>query len=256
MSVYAGEYARLYDLFYGDKPYDDEATFVHRQLDEHADGGGRRLLDVACGTGQHAVRLAASGWDVTGVDQSDDMLAVARERGDGHTVAFVRQDMRALDLGGIRFDAATCLFDSIGYAVTNDAIASTLDGIRRHLRAGGLLMVEFWHAPPMLREHEPTRVREWREGDDTVLRLSRTQLDVPRQVASVSYSVYRLRPSGSFDTWTESHENRFFLVQEMAVLLDASGFDPLRWYAGYDVTAPIDASTWHVLALARARADG
>lgn len=251
MSVYQGEYADLYDLFYAEKPYDDEVEFTDRLLREHAHGPSQRLLDVACGTGQHAVRFAARGWDVVGVDLSADMLRRARDREGGSSVTFLQQDMRALDVPGKPFDAAVCLFDSIGYGVTNDAIVGTLSGVRRHLRPGALFVAEFWHAPPMLRDYEPARVREWETEHGRVLRISRTTLDVAAQLARVEYSVYRLRQDGSYTSWNEVHENRYFLIQEMDLLLHMAEFEPLQWLAGYNADAQLDDSTWHVLVLAQ-----
>ena len=67
MSVYQGEYADLYDLFYAEKGYDAEVAFTDAILREHAHGSSKRLLEVACGTGQHAIRFAAKGWDVAGL---------------------------------------------------------------------------------------------------------------------------------------------------------------------------------------------
>jgi ubiquinone/menaquinone biosynthesis C-methylase UbiE len=251
MSVYEGEYADLYDLFYAEKPYDHEVEFTDRLLRAHAQGPSKHLLDVACGTGRHAVRFAARGWDVTGVDRSGDMLRRARDRKGGSTVTFVQQDMRELDVPFKEFDAAVCLFDSIGYGVTNDAIVATLSGVRRHLRPGGLFVAEFWHAPPMLRDYEPVRVRQWETPYGPVLRISRTSVDVVAQLARVEYSVYQLRQDGTYGSWNEVHENRYFLIQEMDLLLHSSGFEPLQWLAGFDTEAQVDVSTWHVLVLAR-----
>jgi len=251
MSLYEGEYARLYDLFYADKPYEDEVAFVDRLLRANAVGPSANLLDVACGTGQHAVRFGARGWDVVGVDQSADMLGRARERPDVGTATFVEGDMTQLDLPFKSFDAAVCLFDSIGYGLTNDAIVGTLSGVRRHLRRGGLFLAEFWHAPPMLREFEPVRIRRWETSEGSVVRVSQTSLDVVAQLARVEYSVFQLRPDGSFGVWNEVHRNRFFLIQEMDLLLRMSGLEPEQWLAGFGSDAPIDRSTWHVLVLAR-----
>jgi SAM-dependent methyltransferase len=252
VSVYAGEFAHLYDLFYASKPYEAEASFLDELLRNNAKGPSQRLLDVACGTGQHSVRFASHGWDVVGVDQSADMLRAAEERSGKSRVSFVQQDMRALDLPSKDFDAAVCLFDSIGYGVTNSAILATLEGIRRHLRPDGLFALEFWHAPPMLTDYEPVRVRQWEVENGSILRISRTTLDVVAQLARVEYAVYRLDRAGSFGFSSEVHENRFFLVQEMDLLLRIAGFESLRWLAGYDGTASIDQSTWHVLGVARA----
>jgi ubiquinone/menaquinone biosynthesis C-methylase UbiE len=250
MTVYEREFAAYYDLFYADKPYDREVEVADRLIRENLEGPAGRLLDIACGTGQHAIRFAARGWTVVGVDSSADMLRRAREKSNG-AVFFVEQDMRQLQLQEEPFDAAVCLFDSIGYGITNDAIVSTLSGIRRHLRQGGLLVLEFWHAAAMLRAHDELRVREWEAPDATVLRVSRTALDVEAQLARVEYSVTVMDRDGAYRRWSEVHRNRYFLVQEMALILQTAAFEPVRWLAGFDLSAPIDESTWHVVAVAR-----
>ena len=251
MSVYQGEYADLYDLFYAEKNYDAEVAFTDALLRKHAHGPSKRLLEVACGTGQHAIRFAAKGWDVVGVDLSGDMVRRAREREGAAGITFFQQDMRDLDVPAKDFDAATCLFDSLGYAVTNDGIVSTLSRIRRHLRPGALFVAEFWHAPPMLRDFDPVRVREWETPQGTIVRVSRTSLEVAMQVAQVEYSVYQLRKDGTYGCLIEVHRNRYFLVQEMDFFFRQTGFEPMKWFAGFDRDAQVDASTWHVVVLAR-----
>jgi hypothetical protein len=67
----------------------------------------------------------------------------------------------------------------------------------------------------------------------------------------VEYSVHQLRQDGTHGSWNEVHENRYFLIQEMNLLLHSSGFEPLQWLAGFDAEAQVDGSTWHVVVLAR-----
>ena len=96
MNTYRSLHARHYDLIYAGKPYAQEAAFVD-SLIRRPRG---RLLDLACGTGRHAVEFARQGWDVTGVDYSDDLLDEARgnaERAGVH-VRLLAQDMRELRL--------------------------------------------------------------------------------------------------------------------------------------------------------------
>ena len=76
MNSYTGLHARVYDEIYAEKPYVDEARFVH----ELAGAPGGKLLDVACGTGRHAVAFADLGYEVTGVDINEELLAAAARR--------------------------------------------------------------------------------------------------------------------------------------------------------------------------------
>lgn len=255
MGSYLERHAELYDLFYKEKPYAEEAAFVAERLAENGVGPGGRLLELACGTGRHAFELEARGYRMVATDYSPDMLACAERaraaRGSG--VEFVEQDMRALSVPGAPFDAVVSLFDSIGYVQTNEAVLAVLGGAHRHLRPGGLLVIEFWHAPAMLRGYEPVRVRRWRTEEGEIVRISETTLDCARQLAHVAYSIMEIANDGGLRRLQETQTNRYFLVQEMAGWLGAAGFEPLRWSAGFDAARPIALDTWHVVVTARRR---
>ena len=253
MSAYRARYAELYDVFYADKPYAQEAEFVHRCLQAHRVGSVQRILELACGTGSHALALGQFGYQIVATDESEDMLSCARRKASqaASQVDFRRQDMRALDLAGERFDATICLFDSIGYVETNEGLVDTLCGVHRHLRPEGLFVFDFWHAAAMLRSYDPVRVRRWAVPEGELLRISETRLEPATQVARVTYTIYNPHPDGTFGCVSETHVNRFFLVQEMAGWLSMCGFTPFRWCAGYGDDEEITEDTWHVVAVAR-----
>ena len=77
--VFGQEYAAAYDLLYADKDYDAECDLLERIFRESG-RPVRTVLDLGCGTGAHAVRLAQRGYEVVGVDLSEDMLRIARDR--------------------------------------------------------------------------------------------------------------------------------------------------------------------------------
>src|SRR5215467_8852502 len=126
MSVYAGRYAQLYDLFYADKPYADEAAFVHERIREFSSTPAHDILELACGTGGHAIELEKLGYDVTATDRSPDMLQVARQRAakNRSKIRFVPTEMQTIDLPKKDWDAAFCLFDSIGYLKSDEAVTN------------------------------------------------------------------------------------------------------------------------------------
>jgi SAM-dependent methyltransferase len=257
MSSYLGRHAELYDLFYADKPYAEEAAFVDAVLREHAIAPPQRLLELACGTGRHALQLERRGYDIVATDYSADMLACARRHAEAASshVAFHLADMRRIGecdaVRGIEFDAVYALFDSIGYVQTNEAIAEVLRGVRDALMPGGLFVFEFWHAAAMLREFDPLRVRRWTTDEGEVVRISRTTLDVPRQLSHVAYEITELRRDGTYSRIEEMQTNRYFLVQEMAAFVAAAGLDAVAWFAGFSRDSAIDERTWHVVAVAR-----
>jgi SAM-dependent methyltransferase len=253
MSSYNGRHAELYDLFYEAKDYESEARFVHDCLDRFAEGPSRRVVDLACGTGRHALALERLGHVVIGVDHSASMIDVARRRATstGAAARFQLGDLARLDVRGAPFDAATCLFDSIGYVGSNEALARTFAGIHATVRPGGLLVFEFWHGAAMLRDFDPVRVRRWETPAGEVLRISETELDCERQLAHVRYGVHEHLRDGTFASFEETQTNRYFLVQEMALWLTSADFQPLAWLDGFSLDGRVTEKTWHVVAVAR-----
>jgi ubiquinone/menaquinone biosynthesis C-methylase UbiE len=253
LTSYSGRHAELYDLFYADKPYEAEAAFVARCLREYSVGPTTRLLEIACGTGTHALFLEKHGYQIVATDYSHDMLERAKQKTSASSsmVDFQHQDMTQLEVSGAPFDAAYCLFDAIGYVGTNEALEKVFRGVHKHLRKDGLFIFEFWHAAAMLCHYDPVRIRRWKQDDSLILRLSETTLDYAKQVSSVCYSIYELKNDGTYSSLTETQVNRYFLVQEMAAWLTATGFAPVKWFAGFTDSEAISDQTWHIVAIAR-----
>jgi SAM-dependent methyltransferase len=254
---YAGHHAELYDLFYAQKPYAEEALFVHECVQRYAQGPVHLLLDLACGTGNHAFEFERLGYQVVAVDYSADMLAQAwqKAREKKSHVKFRQQDMRMLNIPERPFDVAICLFDSIGYVATNENILRVLKGVHEHLRTGGLFIFEFWHAAAMLKRYEPVRVKRWTIREKEILRISETELDYARQQASVTYTVYEFFPNGTYTMFTETQINRYFLLQEMNGWLSACGFEMIKAFNGFTSDVNISDDTWHIVVVARSLGD-
>jgi len=254
MEPYGQRYAERYDLFYANKPYTAESEFVQRAFAECAVAPGQRVLELACGTGSHALELARRGYQVVATDRSAAMLEHARRKAAVVDVAIEwrQQDFCSLALPDLApFDAAYCLFDSIGYALTNQALDRLFASVARHLRDGAPFVFEFWHAAAMLRGYTPLRLVELDVPGAKIARVSRTALDLQRQCAVVTYEVHEHRADRCVETYREEHANRFFLVQEMAHFLTTAGFAPVAFCAGFDRSTPVDENTWHVVTIAR-----
>ena len=119
MSSYLGRHAELYDMFYADKPYAQEAAFLDGLLKQHSANNPHRLLEIACGTGKHALELEKRGYDIAATDYSPDMLVCATERATRaqSKVKFHHADMRHLAacelIAGQTFDAAALAADLV-----------------------------------------------------------------------------------------------------------------------------------------------
>src|SRR2546421_8307899 len=112
--VFGNEYAAAYDLIYGDKDYEAECGLIQTALRRFGNNDVRALLDMGCGTGNHSLRLAATGLEVVGVDLSAHMLDQSRVKAAAQGLGVSRVDFRqgdiaTIDVGRI-FDAAIMMF--------------------------------------------------------------------------------------------------------------------------------------------------
>src|SRR5919108_6331240 len=131
--------APAYDVLTGEHDHERWTGLVEERA--HAVGlQGKRLLDVACGTGNTIVPMLARGYDVTGVDISAAMLEEAQRKTRGRARLEVA-DMRALPVLG-QFDLVWSLHDSLNYLHARSELVSTLAGIRRNLAPGGIVVFD------------------------------------------------------------------------------------------------------------------
>ena len=137
-------YDALAPVYDGLTAHHDHERWLSLLLGLASDHGlaGRRLLDVACGTGKSFMPLVRRGFDVTACDISPRMAARARRRARGHGVRVHVADMRRLPLLCAGADLVTCLDDAVNYLLDGDELRAGLCGMRRNLRPGGLLLFD------------------------------------------------------------------------------------------------------------------
>jgi len=137
-----GRFAHVYDFLMSDVPYDSWINlFIAKS--EYYGVKGLKVLDVACGTGEFSVRLAAKGYQVTGVDLSDEMLAIAKAKADqyGLAIPFYQQNMIELDTGE-QYDGIVIFCDSLNYLHAEMDVQSTFQQVYKQLKQGGLFMFD------------------------------------------------------------------------------------------------------------------
>jgi len=118
-----------------------ELPFLLRQLENH---GAQRVLDAACGTGQHAIALAQHGYDVAAADQSEGMVSRARANAQraGVDLQVHRLGFEDLEQIGQSFDAVICLGNSLPHAATAASLRQSLAAMAHCLRPAGLLILQ------------------------------------------------------------------------------------------------------------------
>ena len=211
------ESAEVYDAIYSFKDYAAEAAQI-TALVRATHPQARTVLDIACGTGEHARCLAANhGFEVDGLDLDAGLLRLAREK--HPSGRFFQADMSQFALGK-RYDVLLCLFSSIGYLVTLERIRHALSCFREHLGEGGVALVEPWF-PPGAMEHGRVSRQTGTHLGRAVERICRCEIDGRISRLHFGYSIET--PDGVRRV-SEVHELGLFTQGEMAAAFRASGF--------------------------------
>ena len=206
---------RFYDAIYAFKDYESEAAQLNERIRTHAPSPSPTVLDVACGTGLHLAYLKDQ-YTVEGLDLDPNMLEIARRRCPG--VPFHQGDLVDFDLGRT-FDAVLCLFSSIGYAKTVARMQQAVQTMARHLRPGGVLIVEPWLTPEV---YEVGRFSAAfvDEPDLKIARMNMMKLEGTLSIIDFHYLVGT--PDG-FSYFTERHEMGLFTQDEYLDAFAAAG---------------------------------
>jgi ubiquinone/menaquinone biosynthesis C-methylase UbiE len=136
-SVYKS-FAKYYDKMYSIKDYKAESEKIRAFISKYKTSGGKDMLDVACGTGNH-IQYLKKYFNITGIDIDKDMLAIARKKFPKNK--FIRWDMRTFSLNK-QFDVIVCLFSAIAHLKTYANLDKTIRNFSRHLKPGGVVIIE------------------------------------------------------------------------------------------------------------------
>ncbi len=202
-----GELAGYYDLLYSFKDYEKEALRIKKLIAKYKKSKGNELLDVACGTGHHLEHLKED-FSCTGVDINEEILNVARKNVEG--VVFKRADMITFNLDK-KFDVITCLFSSIGYVKTYSNLRRTIRNLAKHLRTGGVALIEPWFTKSAYKSGSPYMATY----DGKNIKIARLNVSEIRGAISVMDMHYLIaEKDGSVKHFVDRHELGLFEVSK------------------------------------------
>jgi SAM-dependent methyltransferase len=173
-------YARFYDATQGDRA--EHAAYVRSLLKKHHPRA-KTVLELACGTGSVIEQLQPH-YDVTGVDLSEEMLAIARKKLPG--VRLIRSDMRTVDLGE-QFDLVLCVYDSINHLTQFRDWEAVFRRAREHLTDGGVFLFDINTAYRLAASSGGPPHVQW-FGDGSLMVI--TIVDAPRGAVDWEINVF------------------------------------------------------------------
>lgn len=217
--------AEYYDVLHEDVDYAAECTLLEKVVAGVLRRQPATVLDLGCGTGNHAVILADRGHRVTGIDASAAMLRVARAKARGRrNPAFVRADMRRFDLGRT-FDAAICMDGAYTHLLTERDLLAHLRTVRRHLNPGGVYVFEFAQA---LKADTEGPGWIYREGPPRIVWLYDLAFDRRRHLITANNRFFAFEGDRVRRTFVNTYATRVTSVPALRRLLARAGMRLLR----------------------------
>lgn len=195
----------------------------------------RRVLDIACGTGPHLIRLADRGYEMSGLDLSRSNIDFLGERlhAKGHRGELVVGDMTDFVLAR-RVDAAICMQDSQGHLLTNEHLVAHFRTVARALCPGGLYVFDRYMASSWT---NPARSWSWsKRRGRVIVRASFSALndvDPVRQIFR-EHLMLEAIDNGTRRVYRQTHLSRMVFPQELRALVElAGGFEFVQWFFGF-----------------------
>jgi len=213
--------AQYYDLLYSFKDYENEAQQIKNLIAQEYPAASS-ILDVACGTAEHAKHLSKT-FQIDGIDMEPEFVEIAQSK--VSSGKFWAVDMSDFDLG-IQYDVIQCLFSSIGYLKQAEQVVDALACFKKHLNPEGVILIEPWFSP-----------EQWNVGTPHMLAIDQPDLKICRmntsglegRISKIHFHYLIGTPQG-VEHLTEDHELALYTPDEMLSFFKEAGlavrYDP------------------------------
>lgn len=254
MDAYTG-FAEVYDMFMDNIPYEEWCGYLTGLLREQGVEDGL-VLDLGCGTGTMTRLLAAAGYDMIGIDISEEMLEIAMEKSavakEGLSeILYLQQDMREFELyGTVRAIVSIC--DSMNYIMEYEELVQVLRLANNYLDPGGVFIFDL-NTPYKYREllGEQTIAENREEGSF----IWENYYDEEEQVNEYDLTLYIKEENGMFRRYEETHYQRAYDLETVARAVKEAGMELVDIYDAFTKEAPGEDSE-RVYVIARERGKG
>lgn len=226
--------AEIYDHVMRHVDYVHWAHYVSSLFARH-DVAPERVMDLACGTGSLAIEMHKRGFAVFGADGCREMVDIAEQkvRKLGYPISFYHRNL--LDLGDLQMcDAVLCLYDSINYMMSFEALAQAFEEVHRMVTPGGIFVVDVCTESNSLQHFSDLTEEDSGDG------FSYTRHSYYDD--GVQFNKFEIHFEDTGEIVEELHRQRIYPLEKVEEIIGASSFEIVGAYGGFGYVAPTDLS--------------
>lgn len=238
MEAYSG-FAKVYDLFMDNIPYEEWTNYVKELLAEEEIKEGI-LLDLGCGTGSVTELLAKSGFDMIGIDNSEEMLDIAMEKRDasGLDILYLLQDMREFELyGTVKGIVSIC--DSMNYILEDEDLLEVFRLVHNYLDNEGIFIFDM---NTRYKYEEILADNTFAEDREESSFIWENYYDEEDEINQYDLSLFVKEEDGRYRKYEETHLQRAYEQEQVEALIKQSGLELLHVYDAFSRELPAEDS--------------
>lgn len=245
MAVF-GKYAQYYNLLYKNKDYQGEVDYIDSLIVASSQSGTEKILDIGCGTGNHDILFAKKGYQVVGIDMSQDMINEANKKvADESNLKFYLGNATDFNLE-TKFDVVISLFHVMSYQTTNEALTKSFQNAYSHLKKDGIFIFDFWYGPAVLTDRPVLRVKTLEDEEIKVYRIAKPEIHANENVVDVNYEVLIVdKSTGTIDQINETHKMRYLFKPELDYMLKKIGLKTIKFLEWMNLEKRPDFTSWN-----------
>ena len=207
------KYAKYYDLLYKDKDYYNETLYISKIIKKSTKG--KKILEIGCGTGSHAIELSKKGFQVCGIDNSKQMISAAKKK--TKKLKFKVSDARKFKFEE-KFDIILLNFHVINFITNENELKKFFINCYRALSKNGILLFDFinLNAVKILKPQKKVKVINYKQMK--IIRSTSPSFNKLNRKLNINFKLKILNKGEKIDEFKELHKLKLYTLKKFKTL--------------------------------------
>lgn len=234
------DFAFIYDELMNEVDYNGWVDYIEKIIEKEGTKV-QNILELACGTGNLTIPLTKKNYDIAGIDISEEMLGVAREKAEkeGVELVLLQQDIAELDFDITNLDCVLCACDGFNYITYDEDLENVFKKTYELLKENGLFIFDissFYKLSSVLGNNM------YGENREDIAYMWQNYFDDEENLVEMELAFFVKDEDGRFERFEEVHQQRAYTEEEILDMLQSVGFKDIKVYSDFTFEAPKEDS--------------